>query len=67
MSHPDASLAAARACGYCWQEFGPRRLHCTRSPGHDGGCYDKYDAATLRALALAEDSAPGAQKRRPRR
>ena len=67
MSQSDASLAAARASGYCWLPFGPRGLHCTRHTGHTGDCYDKFDAATLRALALAEDSATGAQKRRPRR
>ncbi|MBU8549806.1 hypothetical protein IMX12_13405 [Streptomyces sp. Babs14] len=67
MSQPDdASLAAARASGYCWLPFGPRGLHCTRSPGHNGDCYDIFDADTLRALALAEDSATRAQKRRPR-
>ncbi len=64
MSQSDASLAAARASGYCWLPFGPRGLHCTRHIGHEGDCYDKYDAATLRALALAEDSAPGTHSRR---
>ncbi|MFD5002239.1 hypothetical protein ACFWMV_04955 [Streptomyces mutabilis] len=67
MSQTDASLAAARASGYCWLPFGPRGLHCTRHTGHNGDCYDIFDAATLRALALAEEAAPGAQKRRPRR
>ncbi|MFJ5915050.1 hypothetical protein ACIQFW_04530 [Streptomyces ardesiacus] len=67
MSQSDSSLAAARAAGYCWRVFGPRGLHCTRHIGHEGDCYDKYDAATLRARALAEDSTPDTQKRRPRR
>lgn len=67
MSQSDASLAAARASGYCWRTFGPQDLHCTRHIDHSGDCYDKFDAGTLRALALAEDSATGARKRRPRR
>ncbi|GGQ83923.1 hypothetical protein GCM10010216_52300 [Streptomyces flaveolus] len=29
-------LEAGRAAGYCWVQFGPRKLHCCRPPGHGG-------------------------------
>jgi hypothetical protein len=58
----EAARSAGRAAGYCWIRFGVREQHCTRSPEHGGDHYDKYDRATLRALAAA--AAPRARGRR---